>query len=265
MRRHHLPSDLQKWQAERECGKASAALASPRSPQCPTTGRRYKALIMAASRDPMWYLISNPNGNSGLTPRRGLDRQRSYVPDRPLDRPRPNRKVKQHLRSPAGPSRPPQRPGRRTYDRILVVRPRPHQTPVNLRPGAPRSWPAPARGGRRRTATGTQPFTGGRQFRARPAHARSPPRFAPGPKESTATKPPPNCSSGTGPGFTGTTSPRGSSSPRPARPGTSPQPSAGKRRSPPCRQEPFPAQGARPPYSTWPPASPAQHPLTCGT
>ena len=91
---------------------------------------------------------------------------------------------------------------------------------------------------------------------ARPAHARSPPRSAPGPKGSTATKPPPNCSSGTGPGFAGATSPRGSSSPRPARPGTSPQPSAGKRRSPPCRQEPFPAQAARPPYSTWPPASP---------
>ncbi len=87
------------------------------------------------------------------------------------------------------------------------------------------------------------------------ASARSPPRSAPGARASTATKPPPNCSSGTGPGCAGTTSPRSSSPPRPGRPGPSPPPSAGKRPSPPCRQETCPAQAAKPP----------SHPSPCET
>jgi ADP-ribose pyrophosphatase YjhB (NUDIX family) len=67
------------------------------------------------------------------------------------------------------------------------------------------------------------------------------------------------------PGCAGTTSSRSSSSPRPGRPGTSPQQSAGKRQSPPSRQETCPAQAAKPPSSAWPPASPAHHPSTCET
>jgi hypothetical protein len=121
-----LPIHLRKWQAGRERGITSVA---PAQSKIPTMPHSWQVRAGFASRLPAAVnMIFNFEfrSKSWTASTISLDRQQSFVPDRPLDRPRSQRKVKrqatdalgcaacghqQHLRTQRARQDRPQRPG----------------------------------------------------------------------------------------------------------------------------------------------------------